>query len=79
MRVSRLTAHSSRAGAAITLLMLGASREQTMDHCRWALAEVFCHYTKLERIRQLDLSAHVLQSGVTETLTLIPPLICMSS
>ena len=54
-----LTAHGSRAGAAITLLMLGASREQTMGHCHWVLAEVFRHYTKLERVHRLDLSARV--------------------
>ena len=59
-----VTAHGSRAGAAITLLMLGASKEAVMEHCRWASAEVFRHYTKLERVRRLDSSARVLQSGV---------------
>ena len=42
-----ITAHGSRAGAAITLLMLGASKEAVMEHCRWATDEVFRHYTKL--------------------------------
>ena len=44
--------------------MLGASKEAVMEHCRWASAEVCRHYTKLERIRRLDSSARVLQSGV---------------
>ena len=35
-----LTSHGSRAGAAITLLMLGTSKEAVMEHCRWASAEV---------------------------------------
>ena len=59
-----VTSHGSRAGAAITLLMLGASKEAVMEHCRWASEEVCRHYTKLERVRRLDLSARVLQSGV---------------
>ena len=62
-----LTSHGSRAGAAITLLMLGALKEAVMEHCRWASAEVCRHYTKLERVRRLDKSARVLQSGVTMT------------
>ena len=44
--------------------MLGASKEAVMEHCRWASAEVCRHYTKLERVRRLDSSARVLQSGV---------------
>ena len=59
-----LTAHGSRAGCAITLLMLGATPDAVMDHCRWATATVFKHYTKLDRVRRLDSSAHILQSGV---------------
>ena len=60
-----LTSHGSRAGAAITLLMLGASREAVMEHCRWASAEVCRHYAKLERVRRLDKSAQLLQSGLS--------------
>ena len=52
-----LSAHGARAGCAITLLMLGASKESVMEHCRWATAEVCRHYTKLERVRRLDSSA----------------------
>ena len=59
-----ISSHGSRASAAITLLMLGASKEAIMEHCRWATAEVCRHYTKLERVRRLDLSACVLQTGV---------------
>ena len=59
------TAHGSRAGCAITLLMLGASRESVMEHCRWASAQVCRHYAKLERVRRLDSSARLLQSGVS--------------
>ena len=61
---SDLTAHGARAGCAITLLMLGATNETVMEHCRWATATVARHYTKLERVRRLDASARVLQSGV---------------
>ena len=60
-----ITSHGSRAGAAITLLMLGASQEAVMEHCRWASAEVCRNYTKIERVHRLDKSARVLQSGVT--------------
>ena len=60
-----LTAHGSRAGCAITLLMLGATQEAVMEHCRWATAQVCRHYTKLERVRRLDSSAQLLQSGVS--------------
>ena len=60
-----LTAHGSRGGCAITLLMLGASSDSVKEHCRWASDEVFRHYTKLERVRRLDSTAGVLQSAVS--------------
>ena len=59
-----LTAHGARAGCAITLLMLGASSETVMEHCRWATAQVARHYSKIERVRRLDSSARILQSAV---------------
>ena len=59
-----VTSHSSRAGCAITLLMLGATKESVMEHCRWASAQICTHYTKLEKVRRLDSSARILQSGV---------------
>ena len=60
-----LSAHGSRAGCAVTLLMLGATRESVMEHCRWASAQVCLHYTRLERVRSLDTSASVLKAGVS--------------
>ena len=36
-----------------------------MEHCRWATAQVCGHYAKLERVRRLDSSARLLQSGVS--------------
>ena len=62
-----MTAHGSRAGCAITLLMLGATKETVMEHCRWASARVCGHYAKLERVRRLDSSARLLQSGVSSS------------
>ena len=59
-----LSAHGARAGCAITLLMLGASQEAVMDHCRWATAQVARHYAKLDRVRRLGSSAELLKSGV---------------
>ena len=59
-----LTAHGSRAGCAVTLLMLGATAESVKEHCRLATDKVFKHYTQLDRVRRLDESARVLQSAV---------------
>ena len=59
-----LTAHGSRAGCAITLLMLGATSDSVKEHCRWATDKVFKHYTQVDRVRRLDKSARVLQSAV---------------
>ena len=61
------TAHGSRAGCAITLLMLGATKESVMEHCRWATEQVCRHYTKLERVRRLDTSARLLQDAVASS------------
>ena len=57
-------AHGARAGCAITLLMLGATKESVMEHCRWATEQVCRHYTKLEKVRRLDTSARLLQDAV---------------
>lgn len=59
-----LSSHGSRSGVAITLLMLGATKEAVMEHCRWATEQVCRHYTKLERVRRLDASAGLLRAGV---------------
>ena len=58
------TAHGARAGCAITLLMLGATEENVMEHCRWATLQVCRHYTKLEKVKRLDASARLLQNAV---------------
>ena len=59
------TAHGARAGCAITLLMLGASRENVMEHCRWATEQVCRPYTRLEKVKRLDSSARLLREGVS--------------
>ena len=59
------TAHGARAGCAITLLMLGATKESVMEHCRWATEQVCRHYTKLEKVKRLDSPARLLQNGVS--------------
>ena len=59
-----VTAHGARAGCAITLLMLGASRDSVMEHCRWATERVCLHYTRLEQVKRLDVSAGLLRDGV---------------
>ena len=60
-----VTAHGARAGCAITLLMLGATRDSVMEHCRWATERVCLHYTRLEKVRRLDASASLLRDGVS--------------
>ena len=60
-----VTAHGARAGCAITLLMLGASRDSVMEHCRWATERVCLHYTRLEKVKRLEGSAGLLRDGVS--------------
>ena len=60
-----LSAHGARAGCAITLLMLGASKDSVMEHCRWATERVCRHYTRLEQVKRLGTSAGMLRSGVS--------------
>ena len=71
--VESLTAHGSRAGCAITLSMLGATREAVMEHCRWATAKVCRHYAKLEKVRRLDVSARLLRRAVVSDSSDTPP------
>ena len=59
------TAHGARAGCAVTLLMLGASRDSVMEHCRWATERVCLHYTRLEKVKRLETSAGLLREGVS--------------
>lgn len=63
--VSSFTAHGSRAGCAVTLLLLGASPDEVKGHCRWASDRVFRHYTDLHRVQSLSGSAALLRDGVT--------------
>jgi integrase len=44
------TAHSSRAGCATTLLMLGVSKEKVKAHARWATDQMVKHYTRLDEV-----------------------------
>lgn len=62
---SSFTAHGSRAGCAITLLLLGATSDDVKGHCRWASDRVFKHYTDLHRVSRLTGSAALLRDGVT--------------
>lgn len=44
------TAHSSRAGCATTLLMLGVSREKVKAHARWVTDKMVKHYTRMDEV-----------------------------
>ena len=60
----RVSGHSLRAGCAITLLLLGASKEETMDHCRWASDRVFRRYHQILKVSRVQSSSNRLRSGV---------------
>jgi hypothetical protein len=62
---SSFTAHGSRAGCAITLLLLGTSPDDVKGHCRWASDRVFKHYTNVHRVSRLSGSAALLRDGIT--------------
>ena len=59
-----VSAHGARAGCAATLLLLGASNEEVMDHCRWASDRVFRRYHQLLKVSRVQSSSHRLRSGV---------------
>ena len=61
-----VSAHGARAGCAATLLLLGASKEETMDHCRWASDRVFRKYHQLLKVSRVQNSSHRLRSGVLD-------------
>jgi hypothetical protein len=44
------TAHSSRAGCATTLLMLGVSKERVKAHARWVTDAMVKHYTRVDEV-----------------------------
>ena len=60
----RVSAHGARAGCAVTLLLLGASKEETMDHCRWASDRVFRRYHQILKVSRVHDSSNILRSGV---------------
>ena len=62
-----VSAHGARAGCATTLLLLGASKEEVMDHCRWASDRVCKQYHQLERVTRVHGSALRLKEGVLES------------
>ena len=62
---NNFTAHGARAGCAITLFMLGATKENVMEHCRWATEQICRHYTRIEKVKRLDSSAGILRAGVS--------------
>ena len=59
-----VTAHGARAGCVTTLLLLGASSEEAMDHCRWASERVFKQYHQLQRVMRVENSSNRLRVGV---------------
>ena len=59
----RVTAHGARAGCATTLLLLGASKDEVMDHCRWASERVCRQYHQLEKVTRVQGSALRLKQG----------------
>ena len=59
-----VSAHGSRAGCVTTLLLLGASKEEAMDHCRWASDRVFKQYHQLEKVSRVENASQRLRVGV---------------
>ena len=60
---SDLRVHGHRAGCALTLRLLGVSKEEVMGHCRWSSERVFEHYTKVDRINRIKGSVLALKSS----------------
>ena len=58
-----VSAHGVRAGCATTLLLLGASKDEVMDHCRWASERVCKQYHQLEKVSRIQGSALRLKDG----------------
>ena len=59
-----VSAHGARAGCAATLLLLGASNEEVMDHCRWASERVFRGYHQIQKVSRVQGSALRLRDGI---------------
>ena len=60
-----VSAHGARAGCAATLLLLGASKDEVMDHCRWASERVCKQYHQLQKVSRVQGTAKLLRDGVT--------------
>jgi hypothetical protein len=61
---SDLRVHGHRAGCALTLRLLGVSKDEVMGHCRWSSERVFEHYTKVDRVNRLKGSVSALKNSV---------------
>ena len=61
---SDLRAHGHRAGCALTLRLLGVSKDEVMGHCRWSSEKVYEHYTKVDRVNRFKGSALSLKKSV---------------
>ena len=59
-----VSAHGARAGCAATLLLLGASKDDVMDHCRWASERVCNQYHQLQKVSRVQGSAQLLRDGI---------------
>ena len=59
-----VSAHGARAGCATTLLLLGASKDEVMDHCRWASERVCKQYHQLQKVSRIKGSALRLKDGL---------------
>ena len=59
-----VSAHGARAGCAATLLLLGASKDEVMDHCRWASERVCKQYHQLQKVSRVQGTARLLRDGI---------------
>jgi integrase len=60
------TAHSSRAGCATTLLMLGVSKDKVKAHARWATDQMVKHYTRVDEVLTQSNTVEILKNAVVE-------------
>jgi len=61
---SGLTVHSARSGITITLLLMGASKEDVAAHCKWASDRMVQHYSRLRNVMKLSKTVKLLKEGV---------------
>jgi hypothetical protein len=60
------TAHSSRAGCATTLLLLGVSKDKVKAHARWATDQMVKHYTRVDEVLAQSGTVEILKKAVEE-------------